>query len=76
MTDTQRQHVPGSTLAVPLVLMILDGWGHREDAADNAISQAVTPHWDQIQQLGHKTTIETSGEFVGLPAGQMGNSEV
>ena len=76
MTDTQTQQVPGSTRTAPLVLMILDGWGHREDAADNAISQAVTPNWDQIQQLGHKTSIETSGEFVGLPAGQMGNSEV
>ncbi|MDH3901910.1 MAG: 2,3-bisphosphoglycerate-independent phosphoglycerate mutase [Xanthomonadales bacterium] len=60
----------------PLVLMILDGWGHREDAEDNAISQASTPCWDKIQQLGVGTTIQTSGEFVGLPAGQMGNSEV
>jgi 2,3-bisphosphoglycerate-independent phosphoglycerate mutase len=62
--------------AGPLVLMILDGWGHREDAEDNAISQASTPCWDHIQQLGAQTTIKTSGEFVGLPAGQMGNSEV
>ena len=60
----------------PLMLMILDGWGYREDAEDNAISQAATPCWDQLQQLGSHTTIETSGEFVGLPAGQMGNSEV
>ena len=72
--DTQKPvipHVPG-----PLVLMILDGWGHREAAADNAISQADTPCWNDLQQRGVKTTIETSGEFVGLPAGQMGNSEV
>ncbi len=54
------------------MLMILDGWGYREDAEDNAISRAATPCWDQIQQLGSHTTIETSGEFVGLPAGQMG----
>jgi len=40
------------------------------------ISQANTPHWNQINKLGCHTTIETSGEFVGLPAGQMGNSEV
>jgi 2,3-bisphosphoglycerate-independent phosphoglycerate mutase len=59
----------------PLLLMILDGWGHREDAPDNAISQASTPNWDRLLQGSH-TTIETSGEFVGLPAGQMGNSEV
>jgi 2,3-bisphosphoglycerate-independent phosphoglycerate mutase len=55
--------------------MILDGWGHRDDAPDNAISQASTPNWDRLLQ-GNHTTIETSGEFVGLPAGQMGNSEV
>lgn len=60
----------------PLVLMILDGWGSREDAADNAISQASTPCWDEVSRLGCHTTIETSGESVGLPAGQMGNSEV
>ena len=56
--------------------MILDGWGDRKDADDNAISQARTPCWDQIRQLGCHTSIQTSGEFVGLPAGQMGNSEV
>jgi len=72
MTDNQRQ----TSTARPLVLMILDGWGLREDAADNAISQATTPCWDKILQLGSNTSIETSGEFVGLPAGQMGNSEV
>ncbi len=60
----------------PLVLMILDGWGQREDAPDNAISQANTPNWDWLRQNGCHTTIETSGEFVGLPVGQMGNSEV
>ena len=63
-------------MAGPLLLMILDGWGAREDAQDNAISQASTPGWDQIISLGCHTTIETSGEFVGLPPGQMGNSEV
>ena len=62
--------------AGPLVLMILDGWGSRKDDADNAISQARTPWWDKIKQSGVETTIDTSGEFVGLPAGQMGNSEV
>ena len=64
------------SIAGPLVLMILDGWGSREDAADNAISLASTPCWDQINTLGCHTTIEASGEAVGLPAGQMGNSEV
>ncbi len=60
----------------PLVLIILDGWGHREPADDNAISLANTPHWDQfIQDYPHRL-IEGSGEAVGLPDGQMGNSEV
>jgi len=76
MSDKETQPPVTSELAGPLVLMILDGWGHREDAADNAISQASTPCWDKIQQQAAHTTIKTSGEFVGLPAGQMGNSEV
>ncbi len=76
MSDKEIQTRVNDKPAGPLVLMILDGWGHREDAADNAISQASTPNWNKIQQLGVRTTITTSGEFVGLPAGQMGNSEV
>lgn len=60
----------------PLVLMILDGWGSREDAEDNAISRANTPVWDRLNAIGCHTEIQTSGEFVGLPDGQMGNSEV
>jgi 2,3-bisphosphoglycerate-independent phosphoglycerate mutase len=60
----------------PLVLMILDGWGHREDAPDNAISQANTPNWDALWAGGTRCLLETSGESVGLPEGQMGNSEV
>ena len=76
MTDNKRQTTTTRPLNRPVMLMILDGWGHREDAKDNAISQAETPCWDQLQQMGSRTNIETSGEFVGLPAGQMGNSEV
>ena len=76
MSDKETRSPVNTDLAGPLVLMILDGWGHREDAADNAISQASTPCWDKLQQLCVPTTITTSGEFVGLPAGQMGNSEV
>lgn len=60
----------------PLVLMILDGWGSREDAKDNAISRANTPAWGHLNAIGSYTEIQTSGEFVGLPDGQMGNSEV
>jgi 2,3-bisphosphoglycerate-independent phosphoglycerate mutase len=76
MTDNETQILSAQTSNKPLVLMILDGWGSREDADDNAISQAETPVWDHLLQLTGHTTIETSGEFVGLPAGQMGNSEV
>ena len=62
--------------ATPLVLMILDGWGHREESADNAISLGHTPAWDELWNTAPHCTLETSGEAVGLPPGQMGNSEV
>ena len=57
-------------------LIILDGWGHREDADSNAILQAKTPYWDKIWSHQPHTLIATSGMAVGLPEGQMGNSEV
>ena len=60
----------------PLVLLILDGWGHREERRDNAIAQANTPTWDRLWSTAPHTLISGSGEDVGLPAGQMGNSEV
>ncbi|MEX2473846.1 2,3-bisphosphoglycerate-independent phosphoglycerate mutase [Marinobacter sp.] len=60
----------------PTALIILDGWGHRDPADDNAISNANTPFWDTLWQQQPKTLINTSGMFVGLPQGQMGNSEV
>ncbi len=56
--------------------MILDGWGHSEAADDNAISLANTPCWDGLWLNAPHCLLETSGESVGLPAGQMGNSEV
>ena len=58
------------------VLLILDGWGHREEAENNAISAADSPHWDKLWSQHTRSLIDTSGESVGLPAGQMGNSEV
>ena len=69
MSDKVMQASPKTGPSGPLVLMILDGWGHREDAEDNAISQATTPCWESMQELGVYTTIKTSGEFVGLPQG-------
>ncbi|MBU5616413.1 2,3-bisphosphoglycerate-independent phosphoglycerate mutase [Psychrobacter sp. TAE2020] len=61
---------------VPRVLMILDGFGHREDEKDNAIAAARTPNLDRIYQQYPHGLISGSGEDVGLPAGQFGNSEV
>ena len=57
-------------------LIILDGWGYREQSESNAIRNANTPFWDQIWSEKPHTLIATSGMAVGLPDGQMGNSEV
>ena len=60
----------------PVVLLILDGFGIREVADDNAICHASTPTFDRLAQNAPSAHLETSGEAVGLPKGQMGNSEV
>jgi 2,3-bisphosphoglycerate-independent phosphoglycerate mutase len=60
----------------PLVLLILDGWGYREDPTDNAIAQANTPVMDRLWRDYPHSLISGSGMDVGLPDGQMGNSEV
>ena len=60
----------------PVVLLILDGWGYSENADSNAIKGAQTPNWDRLWQGWPHMLIGTSGEAVGLPDGQMGNSEV
>jgi 2,3-bisphosphoglycerate-independent phosphoglycerate mutase len=60
----------------PVVLLILDGWGHREDPADNALAQATLPNWHRLLANAPHTLIHTEGRHVGLPEGQMGNSEV
>jgi 2,3-bisphosphoglycerate-independent phosphoglycerate mutase len=60
----------------PVVLLILDGFGCREPAPDNAISNAAMPHWRELLATSPHTTIDASEKRVGLPAGQMGNSEV
>ncbi len=61
---------------VPTALIILDGWGFREETANNAIANASTPTWDRLLREYPNALIQTSGEAVGLPDGQMGNSEV
>ena len=60
----------------PVVLAILDGWGHREESIDNAIKNANTPVMDSLWHAYPHTLISASGADVGLPNGQMGNSEV
>jgi 2,3-bisphosphoglycerate-independent phosphoglycerate mutase len=60
----------------PIVLMILDGFGYRESTQYNAIAQAKTPCWDRLWQHYPRCLISASGHCVGLPKGQMGNSEV
>jgi 2,3-bisphosphoglycerate-independent phosphoglycerate mutase len=60
----------------PLLLLILDGWGHREDPTDNALAQARLPNWRRLLAECPHTLVHTEGRFVGLPDGQMGNSEV
>jgi len=60
----------------PVVLCILDGWGEREEVADNAIALARTPNWDRMVQDYPKSSLDASAGDVGLPDGQMGNSEV
>ena len=60
----------------PLLLLILDGWGHRIERADNAIALAELPNWRRLLAECPHTLVHTEGRFVGLPDGQMGNSEV
>jgi 2,3-bisphosphoglycerate-independent phosphoglycerate mutase len=67
---------PKPAVTRPVVLMILDGWGHREDPSDNALALAELPNWRRLWDGAPHTLIHTEGRHVGLPDGQMGNSEV
>jgi 2,3-bisphosphoglycerate-independent phosphoglycerate mutase len=60
----------------PIVLTVLDGWGYRAETRGNAIALARKPAYDDLLKKFPNTLIHTSGPFVGLPEGQMGNSEV
>ena len=60
----------------PVALIILDGWGIREMEHGNAVVQAKTPNYDGWLRQGERAVVDASGEAVGLPDGQMGNSEV
>ena len=65
-----------NTAKKTLALIIMDGWGHREDTNNNAIAHANTPNLDRLWKNSPSTLISGSGLDVGLPDGQMGNSEV
>jgi len=68
--------MPDSKRPRPAVLCVLDGWGFREDAADNAITRAKLPNFNAAWKNSPHALLEASEEFVGLPKGQIGNSEV
>lgn len=60
----------------PFVLVVCDGWGESAEIKGNAIATAPTPNVDDLKARWPNTTVEASGEYVGLPVGQQGNSEV
>jgi 2,3-bisphosphoglycerate-independent phosphoglycerate mutase len=72
------RHTQGSAMQKrrPVMLVIMDGWGWREDPADNAVLQARTPTFGRLWSTCPHSFLHTSGRDVGLPPGQMGNSEV
>lgn len=77
MTSTQFNKVISLNMTKkPAVLMILDGWGHKQKYPGNAVAQANTPTLDYLMKQYPTTTIAAAGEEVGLPDGTMGNSEV
>ncbi len=59
-----------------ITLIVLDGWGYREDTTNNAVAQAKTPNFDKLWATYPHALLEASGLAVGLPEGQMGNSEI
>ena len=59
-----------------IALIVLDGWGYRQDIKNNAIASAKTPYFDSLWEKYPHTLLEASGKAVGLPEGQMGNSEI
>ena len=67
---------PGTPLVGSVCLVVLDGWGLAEPGPGNAVSQARTPVFDELWESYEHTTLTACGQAVGLPEGQMGNSEV
>src|SRR5205823_7150150 len=70
-----KDETPEMQKSRPVMLVVLDGWGWREDPADNAVRLARTPSFDHLWSTCPHSFLHTSGREVGLPPGQMGNSE-
>ena len=66
----------GLTIRKPIVLCIMDGWGIKKNIKNNAIGLAKTPNYDEFIKNFPSSFLEASGNFVGLPKNQIGNSEV
>jgi len=68
--------MPAASRPRPVILLVLDGWGYRPEREGNAIAMASVPTWDRLWARAPRTLLAASGEAVGLPCGQIGNSEV
>ena len=68
--------MPPAAHPAPVILLVLDGWGYRAEREGNAIAMASVPTWDRLWARAPRTLLAASGEAVGLPCGQIGNSEV
>src|SRR5216117_1386921 len=75
MTTSRSTRIPDRANG-PVVLIVLDGWGFRAGREGNAIELGRTPTWHRLWERAPRTLLEASGLPVGLPEGQMGNSEV
>src|SRR5436189_968656 len=71
-SNMAKRHGP----RIPVVLIVLDGWGFRPGRDGNAIELGTTPTWHRLWERAPHTLLDASGLAVGLPEGQMGNSEV
>jgi 2,3-bisphosphoglycerate-independent phosphoglycerate mutase len=76
MPQTKIPPAGSAARPCPVVLCILDGWGYRGEKSANAILEASTPNWNRFWRGSPHALLEASETFVGLPSGQMGNSEV
>src|SRR6058998_1019134 len=75
MTTSRSTRIPDRANG-PVVLIVLDGWGFRPGREGNAIELGKTPTWHRLWERAPRTLLEASGLAVGLPEGQIGNSEV